>query len=133
MPPSVRGSKDNLKNEAAFIRELEAVNEYVEQLTELIQNGKVESAGLRSELKIMYENVREISALLRGSADGKTSILTRLALIEQGILNLQKEVSDNDDINKADVTGQWQMKTALVTGVIGLLASILSVLFSMNK
>lgn len=132
MSPPGRGSNNNLKQETALFKEIESAVAQVNSLVETVRKGDIEFASLRTELRILYENVRDITALLRG-ADGKASILTRLALLEQQITNLQKDMKDDDEIKSANITGQWQMKTALVTGVIGLFAAIISVLFTLSK
>jgi predicted RNA-binding protein with EMAP domain len=64
-----------------FIKELEATAEQVQQLLDDIHNSKIDFAEIKTELRFLVENVKELSKIIR-DGNGAGSILTRLALLE---------------------------------------------------
>lgn len=126
-----------------FIKDLEATSEQVQKLLETVRNSELDFAAIKTELRILCENVKDISSLLR-DGDGKVSLVTRVVLLEQKIYNLERDIDRKDSHNKtaqqsladivvADKTGKWQMRTALATGIIGLLASAITIIVQMLK
>lgn len=126
-----------------FIKDLEATSEQVQKLLETVRSSELDFAAIKTELRILCENVKDISSLLR-DGDGKVSLVTRIVLLEQKLHNLERDMERKDSHSKtaqqslaeivvADKTGKWQMRTALATGIIGLLASVLTLIVQSMK
>jgi len=78
---------------AEFIKDLENTANQVQQLLTEIRDSKVDFATVRTELKFVVDNVKQLSHIVR-DGDGSGSVLTRLALIEQSLLEIREEVKD---------------------------------------
>lgn len=126
-----------------FIKDLEATSEQVQKLLETVRNSELDFTAIKTELRILCENVKDISSILR-DGDGKLSLITRVMLLEQKIGNIERDIERKDSHSKtaqqslaeivvADKTGKWQMRTALATGIIGLLASVITLIVNMMK
>lgn len=143
MPPSQpRISSGDAQMIEEFIKDLEATSEQVQKLLDTVRASELDFAAIKTELRILCENVKDISSLLR-DGEGGNSLLIRIALLEQKTKELEKDLEK--DLNKkeefnrasnksvadivlADKNGNWQMRIALATGIIGLLTSIAATL-----
>ncbi len=139
MPPSP--NKQSSFDQALldqFIRDLESTSEVLEKLLDQIQESEVDLAAHKTELRILCEEVKRLSTIVRG--EGGISLVTRMALIEQRMIELEKDWQEkkNEDkedrkslveVKLADKKGKWELYTILVTGVIGIIASIVSMIF----
>jgi hypothetical protein len=77
-----------------FIKELEATAVQVQQLLDDIHNSKIDFAEIKTELRFLVDNVKELSKIIR-DGDGAGSILTRLALLEKSVEEV-KQYIDKD-------------------------------------
>ena len=71
-------------------------------LLQEIQDSKLDFVTIKTELKHLVENVKELSTIVR-DGDGSGSIITRLALLEQSI-NDTKEYINKDTIADAAIS-----------------------------
>ncbi len=124
-----------------FIKDLEATTLQVQSLLKDIRESEVEFATVKTELRIFIQHVKELSSIIR-EGDNGNSLLTRIALIEKSILEIElcirniNQKSSTQSANKqalavTDKTGKWQFITAVSTGIIGLIASTIALLFSL--
>lgn len=91
MPPSqIRTSNGDTRALDQFIRELDATAEQIQKVLAIVRETEVDSASLKTEVRILTDNVREIVAMVRGD-DGNLSFATRLVLLER-----DKERSDKE-------------------------------------
>lgn len=74
-----------------FVKDLEATTEQVQKLLDEIYDSKVDFVALKTELKFLVENVKELSAIVRNE-NGAGSVLTRLALIEKSVEDIKLQV-----------------------------------------
>ena len=141
MPPSIpRMSSGDAQMIEEFIRDLEATSEQVQKLLDTVRASELDFAAIKTELRILCENVKDISSLLR-DGEGGVSLVTRIALLEQKVRELEKDIEKDidkkgevervtqkslTDIILADKNGKWQMRIALATGIIGLLTSVIA-------
>lgn len=141
MPPSIpRISNGDAQMIEEFIEDLEATSQQVQRLLDTVRASELDFAAIKTELRILCENVKDISSLLR-DGDGGISIITRIALLEMKIRELEKDIEKDfdkkgeaerftqkslTDIVLADKNGKWQMRIALATGIIGLLTSVIA-------
>ena len=137
MPPSPsRLSKSDAHTIDEFFRELEATSEQVEKLLNEVRDSEVDFAAIKTELRILCENVKDLSSILR-DGDGKVSLLTKIALIEHKLAEVEKSVEKDhkkiEEQNTADKTGRWQMRVALITGTVGLLTAAVNIIIQMLK
>lgn len=126
-----------------LIRHLESTTEKVAKLLDNFQDSEVEIAVIKNELKLWIENVKELTSLIQKTDDG-TSILTRIALLEDAVENLSKQLSDllvivkNENskhiespvLQAADKAGKWQMRVAMIAGGSALITSIITFLLN---
>lgn len=141
MPPSIpRISNGDAQMIEEFIEDLEATSEQVQKLLDTVRASEIDFAAVKTELRILCENVKDISSLLR-DGDGGISVITRIALLEMKVRELEKDIEKDSnkkgeaekltqksltDIVLADKNGKWQMRIALATGIIGLLTSVIA-------
>lgn len=141
MPPSIpRMSNGDAQMIEEFIKDLEATSEQVQKLLDTVRASELDFAAIKTELRILCENVKDISSLLR-DGEGGVSLVTRMALLEQKVRELEKDIEKDidkkgeadrvtqkslTDIVLADKNGKWQMRIALATGIIGLLTSVIA-------
>lgn len=141
MPPSIpRMNSGDAQMIEEFIRDLETTSEQVQNLLDTVRASELDFATIKTELRILCENVKNISSLLR-DGDGGLSLITKIALLEQRVKELEKDLEKDldkkgeseritqkslTDIVLADKNGKWQMRIALATGIIGLLTSIIA-------
>lgn len=135
-PPNPRLSNGDAQLIEKFIKDLEATSDQVQRLLDTVRASELDFAAIKTELRILCENVKDISFLLRGG-DGSVSIVTRFALLEQKVKDFEKDIDKKEETSKftqkslseiviADKQGSWQMKVALATGIISLLAQIVT-------
>lgn len=80
-----------------FIKDLESTALQVQRLLEEIRDSKINFVAIKTELKFLVDNVKELSTIVR-DGDGSGSVLTRLALIERSIEDIKVYiVKDNED------------------------------------
>lgn len=120
-----------------FIKDLEATSDQVQKLLDEVRESEVDFAAIKTELRILCERVKELSAIIR-DGEGGISLLTRLALLEQKFTQLEKilEKHDAGDTKavEANTAGKWQMKIAVATGVLSLVGTLVHLLFKLiNK
>lgn len=118
-----------------FLRDLESTSEVLEKLLDQIQESEVDLAAHKTELRILCEEVKRLSSIVRG--EGGVSLITRMALLEQRMTELEKDWQEKKheekadrksmvEVQLADKKGKWELYTILVTGVLGIIASIVS-------
>lgn len=140
-PPNRTISGDRAIEE--FINDLEATSDQVKKLLDTVRAGELDLTALKTELRILCENVKDLSSLIRGG-DGGMPLITRIALLEEKLKDLEKDIDKKDenakttqqslaDIVVADKTGSWQMKTAFATGIVGVLATLATVIAELLK
>lgn len=144
-PPSSRMNNGDAQLIEKFIKDLDATSDQIQKLLDTVRLSELDFAAIKTELRILCENVKDLSRILRGG-DGSVSIVTQVALLEQRIKELEEDVKDLEDSGQedngtrvsqksitdivlADNQGKWQVKAALATGIIGLLAQVASLVF----
>lgn len=135
MPPSPKQNNIDQVILEQFIRDLESTSEALEKLLDQVQESSIDLAAHKTELRILCEEVRRLSNIVRG--EGGISLVTRMALIEQRMQELEKdwqekkheEKSDRKslvEVQLADKQGKWKVYTLLVTGVIGIITTVVT-------
>lgn len=137
MPPSLtkinNGDGHTLDE---FIRDIENISDQVSDLLKEVREGEIDFAAIKTELKILCNDVKNLSSIIRDGNNGQ-SLLTRVALLEQQLENIEKENNKLDEnkraqqsslvnIEVAEKAGKWQLRVAMATGVLGLVASIIT-------
>jgi len=131
---------EELAEEAETIQE---ISEQIQQLLEETKESQVEFAVLNANLKHFVEDLKELSTIIKGDANN-ISLLTKIALITKSIADIEewmkqekeKQKSDKKDssaVAVAEKTGRWQLMTATVTGTLGLIASIVTIIVNFYK
>lgn len=141
-PSNTRISNGDAQLIEEFIRDLEATSDQVQKLLDTVRSSELDFAAIKTELRILCENVKDISFLLR-DGEGGNSVITRIFLLEQRLKELEKDFEKTNqkekdsetsnqksftDIILADKQGKWQMKIAMATGIIGALTSIVTMI-----
>lgn len=155
MSPSIpRISNGDAQMIEEFIKDLEATSEQVQKLLDTVRASELDFAAIKTELRILCENVKDISSLLR-DGDGGVSLVTRIALLEQKIKELEKDIERDqekkDGMDRvthkslsdiilaekaekaADTKGKWELRIALATGIISLLTSVIATIAAHYK
>jgi len=150
MTSSTTGNNINQINDRQiieFIKDLENTAGHVEELLEIVHSSGLDFAALKTELRLLSENVKELSVILRDDKNGK-SLIVRMELLEKRVTDLElqfKEKSDTiDEKNKAEnefenniavanKNGVWHMRAAIVVSIISLLATIITQIFAVHK
>ena len=75
-----------------LIRDIEDTAEQVHEVLSDLNDSKIELAVLKSELKTIVENVKELSQIIRvGGGDG-LCVISRIAIIEQAIREIKTQL-----------------------------------------
>src|SRR5690606_20133800 len=140
---------------------LEVTAILIKNLIDEIQEFAEGHAALKKELEVVLDDVKKLSSIIRDSND-KPSIITRLALIEKELEHIKdnmKKIFKNieynysfknemesikgiiDNIKKtnkehlqAETQGKWQLKVAMVGGLLGILTTIGNIIIAIiNK
>jgi chromosome segregation ATPase len=110
---------------------LDSTSKLTHALLSEIRDSEADFASIKTELSILRENVKGLSEIVR-EGNGATSILTRIALIEARIQNIEKWMETHIDLHQeenADVSkAQEQLKDldkkiAALTSVVNELKS----------
>lgn len=119
-----------------IIKDLESTSSRVNELIKEIQEADVNFVEVKTELRILIENFKELSAVIR-DGDGKFSLLTRVALVEQGLKDLEKWIDDyEEDTTLKESTaenGKWQMRAAILTGILALITSVVTLIIDLTR
>ncbi len=91
-----------------------------------IKNFAVAIEHLTTKLGSLKENVDLLMEVVNTGDGGKGSIITRLAVVE-------KILEDQSEIQATKETGKWAIYVAIITGSLGLIASIVAGLFTYFK
>lgn len=129
----------NTDHHDEFIRSLEATTELVQQLLRDIRDGEVDFAAIKTELRILVDNVKELSTLIKENESGISSLETKVALLEKAVAELeewmkfrkQREEEESFNLKTTDKTGQWQIIAAIITGGLALLTALATLLISL--
>lgn len=133
MPPV---KNDNLTQE--LVRNLDLTNQLVRELITDIHAGEVDFAKLSAELSHLVSQFKYLSESLSETDDDLYDMNIKIALMEKTLSDLQewsretqkKEADILVQNQLADKKGKWQMATALVTGVVGVLGSIIAIILN---
>lgn len=122
-----------------LIKNLEATTDQVHLLLEDIRDSEIEFATIKTELHIFVDNVKQLATLIQETDSGQ-SLLTRLALVENAIEELenwknteQSKLLSHEQpaIVAADKAGRWQLITAVATGILALLTSAITLIMNL--
>src|SRR4030067_2161703 len=73
-----------------FIKDLETTADQVQQLLTEIRDSKIDLATIKAEFRFVVDHFKLLSSIVK---DGESSsVLTRLAVIEAGLLDLKEEI-----------------------------------------
>lgn len=118
-----------------LIKDLEAVTDQYQELLKEIHNSELDFASVKTELRILVDNFKELSATVR---DGDEQI--RLALLEKSIEEIvvrlekiEERGEESEEVKAAKENGKWQLKAGLITGVLALIGSALALLTDFFK
>ncbi len=114
-----------------FIQSLEATTDLVQRLLEDIREGEVDFASIKTELRILVENVKELSTSIKESDVDISDLRTKIAVLEKSVFELeswmkfkkQKEDQDSISLRVADKAGRWQIIAAVSAGVLALITA----------
>lgn len=127
----------NLNVSPEFIRSLETTTHLVQRLSDDIRESEVDFASIKTELRILISDVKELASFLRDNETSISELKLKIALLEKSVEDLEQWISEkkkSDDASKiADKTGKWQTITASVTGGLALVAGVISLLIHLLK
>jgi hypothetical protein len=114
-----------------FVQSLETTTELVQGLLQDIREGEVDFATIKTELRILVENVKELSTSLRKNDIGIANLKIKVAVLEKSVNEIeswmkakkQKEEQDILALKVADKAGRWQTVAAVTTGVLALITA----------
>lgn len=140
MPPSLTKINDEL------IRELTGLSIQVADVLRQVRDrdSEVESSlkNLQLELRDINNSIEMLNGQLQGGKDGP--LLTRISLVEEKIMQLREfdkttqqhhtnALTTQSSIEVAKVSGQWQLRVAIVTGILGGLSGLIVTLVQLFK
>lgn len=76
---------------------LDAISKMTQALLSDLRESEADFAAMKTELNILKENVKSLSEVIRDG--GTSSILTRVALIEQNIENIKQWIDNHVDVH----------------------------------
>jgi chromosome segregation ATPase len=82
-----------------ILRNFENTAEQVRRLLSDLNDSKIDLAAIKSEFTFIVENVKDLSSIIRDNGDGH-SILTRIALIEQSIKEIEEYIEKDNAEDK---------------------------------
>jgi len=123
-----------------LIKNLDLTNQLVRDLTNDFHEGELDFAKINVELNHLIEQFKQLSTSLDQTDEILLSINLKIAVLEKTIHELEswskeRKRKDQEFENElADKRGKWQLLTALITGVIGILGSIIAIMLNyLNK
>lgn len=123
-----------------LIKNLDLTNQLVRELTSDFHEGELDFAKLNIELNHLIEQFKELSTSLDQTDEILLNINLKIAILEKTVHELEswsKERKRKDQEIENELTdkrGRWQLFTALVTGVIGILGSLIAIILNyLNK
>lgn len=123
-----------------LIKNLDLTNDLVRELTQDLHEGELDFAKLNVELYHLIEQFKQLSVSLDQTDEILLSINLKIAILEKTLSELEswskdRKKKDQEIENElADRKGKWQLLTALVTGVIGILGSLIAIMLNyLNK
>lgn len=125
-----------------LIKNLDLTNELVRELINDFHEGELDFTKLSAELNHLVDQFKQLSVSLDQTDNIILNINLKIALLEKTVNDLenwkkehaQKEQERNLQNEMADKRGKWQILTALVTGVIGVLGSLIAIIVNyLNK
>jgi chromosome segregation ATPase len=134
-----------VKNETLnqeLIKNLDITHELVRQLISDLHAGEVDFAKLSTELNHLIAQFKELSSSLDQTDELILNINLKIALLERSVHDLenwvketrQKEQAQALQNQIADKRGRFQMLAALISGVIGIIAALVSMVVNyLNK
>lgn len=132
-------NNNNERVSEEFIRNLEATTELVQQLIRDIREGEIDFATIKTELRILVENVKALSSLIRESEDGIAGLKTQVALLEKTVSELEewvkskkhKEHEESTALKVADKNGKWQTLTAITAGALAFVTAVVTLIVNL--
>lgn len=123
-----------------FVKTLELTTELVQQLIADIKDGEINFSALKTELKNLVDNVKDTSALVKGTETRLQDLKLKVALLEKSVADLeewskdkqQKETLNVTSLAVADRTGKWQFAAIITTGLLTLVTTVVTILFNMG-
>lgn len=132
-----------------FVKELEQTAQQVKDLLNELRDSKIDAATIKLELKLVVENVKELSSIIK-DGDKNGSVLTRLALLEQSVHYIKEYVEKDSTVGnelntrialleqtvkgllskkdaiskKTPEEGKWKFYIAIAGGIFALLGTI---------
>jgi len=137
MPPV---KNDALNQE--LIKNLDITHELVRELISDLHAGEVDFAKLSTELNHLIAQFKELSGSLDQTDELILNINLKIALLERSVHDLEnwvKETRQKEQVQVlqnqiADKRGRFQMLAALISGVIGIIAALISIVVNyLNK
>lgn len=125
------------QNELEFLAAVNSTTMLVKQLLEDIREGDVTFAIIKTELSSVLIKVQELSLLFRDSEEELAECKTKIALLERDVLELKnwkdQQKNQNNSVLAANTQGKWQVITAIATGGLALIASLITLIISLVK
>lgn len=84
---------------ARLADDLDSTAKMTQELLSDLREGEVDFAVMKTELNILKDNVQKLSSLIK-EGDGTISIITKVAIIEQDIKNINKWIDNHIDIHQ---------------------------------
>lgn len=89
-----------------YIKDVEETTEQVRQIIKIIQENQLEFVQSKTEIKFLINSVKELSAIIK---DG--SLLTRLALVEKELEQIQNNLSEIKNYINVDIKADGEIVT----------------------
>ncbi|HVI39526.1 MAG TPA: hypothetical protein VM577_02610, partial [Anaerovoracaceae bacterium] len=97
-------------------------------------------ATIKTELRILVENVKELSSLIRDSESDISGLKTQIAVLEKAVSELEEwvkskkhkdEHDENTALKVAEKTGKWQTITAVVAGLLAFITAVVTLIVNL--
>jgi hypothetical protein len=115
-----------------FAKGLETTSTLLHGLQTEVHASAVTLAGLKIEVSGMKTEVDGLSRIIR-DGNGERSVVARLLMLEKNIesingfiAEMKKEEQESDKIERS---GKWELRIALAAGMLGLIGTIVNAIF----
>lgn len=123
--------QDNDETKQTLEGILSALKASESTLKAVVQDKNVTASKLTTlevKLEIIEQDMKSLLHIVRGN--GSDGLQTRMKLIEDHVISLEKESSRRKAIEVAESKGKWVLWAAVISGLAGLVTSIANVLLS---
>ena len=113
-----------------IIKGLEESKESIQNLQAQVHSIEIAVTQMKTEGKISQETLQQLVKLIR-DGNGKASLIDRINSLENQTTDIKRYIDDTKAAKSENVKGGWQLKIAIITGVLGMLGGLITTIIKL--